>query len=137
MRPPQFAHKSQEEVTSLSPPGASESPNPRWEASAAPAALPTVQPKRLPVLEAAEVVVALSQGLDLAEGRPMGHAQRVCYIASTLALEVGLSSEERLALFYAALFHDIGVPMASPILSSLPGLAEDDLSRNRWPLKGN
>jgi len=57
----------------------------------------------------------------------MGHAQRVCYIASTLALEVGLSSEERLALFYAALFHDIGVPMASPIVSSLPGVAEDDL----------
>lgn len=69
----------------------------------------------------------LSQGLDLAEGRPMGHAQRVCYIASTLALEVGLSSEERLALFYAALFHDIGVPIASPVLSGLPGVAEDDL----------
>lgn len=88
---------------------------------------PAVQPRRLPVLEPAEVVVALSQGLDLAEGRPMGHAQRVCYIASTLALEVGLGSEERLALFYAALFHDIGVPMASPALSGLPGVAEDEL----------
>ena len=127
MRPPNFAHRSQEEVASLPSPGTSESPNPRWEASPAQAALPTVQPRRLPVLEAAEVVVVFSQGLDLAEGRPMGHAQRVCYIASTLALEVGLSSEERLALFYAALFHDIGVPMASPILSSLPGVAEDDL----------
>ena len=85
------------------------------------------EPKRLPVLEAAELVVALSQGLDLAEGRPMGHAQRVCHIASALALEVGLSSEERLALFYGALFHDVGVPMASPTLSALPGIIEDDL----------
>ena len=114
-------------MASLPPPGASESPNPRWEAGPARAALPVVQPRRLPVLEPAEVVVVLSQGLDLAEGRPMGHAQRVCYIASTLALEVGLSSEERLALFYAALFHDIGVPMASTALSSLPGVAEDEL----------
>jgi HD-GYP domain-containing protein (c-di-GMP phosphodiesterase class II) len=73
------------------------------------------------------MVVVLSQGLDLAEGRAMGHAQRVCYIASVMALEVGLSSEERLALFYAALFHDIGVSIASPILSTLPGVAEDDL----------
>jgi HD-GYP domain-containing protein (c-di-GMP phosphodiesterase class II) len=86
-----------------------------------------VEPKRLPVLEPAELVVALSQGLDLAEERPMGHAQRVCYIASVLALEAGLSSEERLALFYAALFHDIGVPMASSALSSLPGVAEDHI----------
>lgn len=114
-------------MASLPPPGASESPNPRWEAGPARAALPVVQPRRLPVLEPAEVVVVLSQGLDLAEGRPMGHAQRVCYIASTLALEVGLSSEERLALFYAALFHDIGVPMASTALLSLPGVAEDEL----------
>ena len=73
------------------------------------------------------MVVALSQGLDLAEGRLMGHAQRVCYVASVLALEVGLSSEERLALFYAALFHDIGVSIASPSLTTLAGVAEDDL----------
>jgi len=127
VRPPRFTHEPQEEVASLPSPGASESPNPRWEAGPARAALPAVQPRRLPVLEPAEVVVVLSQGLDLAEGRPMGHAQRVCYIASALALEVGLSSEERLALYYAALFHDIGVPMVSPALSSLPGVAEDDL----------
>jgi HD-GYP domain-containing protein (c-di-GMP phosphodiesterase class II) len=57
----------------------------------------------------------------------MGHAQRVCYIVSVLALEVGLSNEERLALYYAALFHDIGVPMASASLSTLPGVVEDGL----------
>jgi HD-GYP domain-containing protein (c-di-GMP phosphodiesterase class II) len=126
VRPPRFAHEPQE-VASLPPPRASESPSARWEASPARAALPAIEPRRLPVLEPAEVVVTLSQALDLAEGRPMGHAQRVCYIASILALEVGLSSEERLGLFYAALFHDIGVPMASPVLSSLPGVAEDEL----------
>jgi hypothetical protein len=57
----------------------------------------------------------------------MGHAQRVGYIVSVLALEAGLSGEARLALFYAALFHDIGVPMASAALSALPGVAEDTL----------
>ena len=51
----------------------------------------------------------------------MGHAQRVCYIVSVLGLEAGLGGEARLALFYAALFHDIGVPMASAALSTLPG----------------
>jgi HD-GYP domain-containing protein (c-di-GMP phosphodiesterase class II) len=40
---------------------------------------------------------------------------------------VGLSSEERLALFYAALFHDIGVSIAAPSLTTLVGVAEDDL----------
>jgi len=57
----------------------------------------------------------------------MGHAQRVCYIASTLGLAVGLSNEERQALFYAALLHDIGAPMASSALSTLSGVAEHDL----------
>jgi HD-GYP domain-containing protein (c-di-GMP phosphodiesterase class II) len=57
----------------------------------------------------------------------MGHAQRVCFIASTLAQAVGLGNEERLALFYAALLHDIGVPMASSALSTLTGVTEPDL----------
>lgn len=57
----------------------------------------------------------------------MGHAQRVCYISSVLAREAGLSRDERLALFYGALFHDIGVAMASSALSALPGTSDGDL----------
>lgn len=122
-----MAHELCEGGDTLPPRAASENPYPRREATPADAALPGIQPKRLPVLELAELSVALSQGLDLAEGRAMGHAQRVCHIACALALEVGLSNEERLAVFYAALFHDIGVGMASSTLSTLPGVAEHDL----------
>ncbi len=93
-----------------------------WEGGAAPSLL--IEPKTLPALTPAELVAALSQGLDLAEGRPLGHAHRVCYIASSLAEDLGLSSQLRIALYYASLFHDIGVILASAGLSSVPGLSE-------------
>ena len=86
-----------------------------------------VTPQTLPVLTPADLVAALSQGLDLAEGRPMGHAQRVCYVAGSLAEELGLSSQLRLALYYASLFHDIAVPLASAGLSTIVGISEDAL----------
>ena len=86
-----------------------------------------IEPRTLPALTPAELVAALSQGLDLAEGRPMGHAQRVCYIAASVADEVGLSSQLRVALYYASLVHDIGVPLASAGLSTIAGVSEDAL----------
>ena len=86
-----------------------------------------IEPRTLPALTPAELVAALSQGLDLAEGRPMGHAQRVCYVAASVADEVGLSSQLRVALYYASLFHDIGVPLASAGLSTIAGVSEDAL----------
>lgn len=86
-----------------------------------------VEPQALPALTPAELVAALSQGLDLAEGRPLGHAQRVCYIASCLAEHIGLSAQMRLCVYHASLLHDLGVTVASASLSTIPGLSEDSL----------
>jgi HD-GYP domain-containing protein (c-di-GMP phosphodiesterase class II) len=80
-----------------------------------------VAARRLPALAPAEMVVALSKGLDLAEGRPMGHAHRVCYIALALGRSLELSDPALLALFYASLFHDLGVPLASVGLTGVAG----------------
>ena len=91
-----------------------------------------VAARRLPALAPAEMVVALSRGLDLAEGRPMGHAHRVCYIALALGGSLELSDPALLALFYASLFHDLGVPLASVSLTGLTG--GDDALFARAPL---
>jgi HD-GYP domain-containing protein (c-di-GMP phosphodiesterase class II) len=86
-----------------------------------------VEARRLPALSTAELVCSFSQGLDLAEGRPMGHAQRLCHIAMSLARSLGLSAKEQVATYYAGLLHDIGVPLVSPELSHLIGINEDTL----------
>jgi HD-GYP domain-containing protein (c-di-GMP phosphodiesterase class II) len=74
-----------------------------------------------------EIIPAISEGLDLAEGRQMGHAKRMCYIAMSLARALGLPEKGQLHLYYAALLHDVGVPAASADLSQLIGLNEDSL----------
>jgi putative nucleotidyltransferase with HDIG domain len=55
-----------------------------------------------------EVISALSYALDITEGQPEGHAVRTCLIGMRLAEELGLSSEDRSALFYALLLKDLG-----------------------------
>lgn len=83
--------------------------------------------KRLPAPSTAEVISALSEGLDLAEGRAMGHAERVCYIATSLARSLDLSAQEQIDVYYASLLHDVGIPIASARLSHLTGINEDTL----------
>ena len=87
----------------------------------------TLEAAALPAISAAEIVGALSEGLDLAEGREAGHAKRVCYIAMSVAQTVALKDKDRLPLRLAALLHDVGVPAASAGLSQLIGLNEDGL----------
>jgi HD-GYP domain-containing protein (c-di-GMP phosphodiesterase class II) len=57
----------------------------------------------------------------------MGHAQRVCYIAMSLARSLELTERKQEAAYYAALLHDLGVPRASADLSQLIGINEDSL----------
>ena len=83
--------------------------------------------RRLPSPRTAETISALSEGLDLAEGRAIGHAQRVCYIAMSLARCLELPEKDQLAIYYAGLLHDIGVPLISAELSHLIGINEDAL----------
>src|SRR5438105_1202968 len=56
----------------------------------------------------AELVAALSLGIDLGFGQPMEHVLRQCLIASRLAERLGLDQEERAVVYYTALLVNIG-----------------------------
>lgn len=56
----------------------------------------------------AEILGAFSYALDMTEGQPEGHSLRCCWIASTLAAELGLSDNERRTIYYATLLKDLG-----------------------------
>jgi HD-GYP domain-containing protein (c-di-GMP phosphodiesterase class II) len=61
------------------------------------------QPVRL-----AEIVAALSLGIDLGFSQPMEHVLRQCLIALRLADLVGLDEEARTAVYYSALLVNVG-----------------------------
>lgn len=85
----------------------------------------TQRPERLHALTAADLSIAFSRGLDLAEGKPAGHAQRVCYIAVTLADALDLNPQQRAGVYFGALLHDIGVTLAASDLCRVAGVDED------------
>ena len=88
---------------------------------------PKEQPRSwpVPVLSRAELACAFAQALDLAEGRPPGHAARICYIALNLAEAGGLSQDEQRTVFYSALLHDAGAAPASATACRDLDLAEE------------
>jgi response regulator RpfG family c-di-GMP phosphodiesterase len=59
-------------------------------------------------LRLAELVAALSLGVDLGFGQPMEHVLRQCMIALRLADFVGLDDEERSVVYYTALLVNVG-----------------------------
>jgi HD-GYP domain-containing protein (c-di-GMP phosphodiesterase class II) len=56
----------------------------------------------------AELVAALSLGVDLGFGQPMEHVLRQCMIALRLADRVGIGESERSVVYYAALLVNVG-----------------------------
>ncbi|HEY7280840.1 MAG TPA: HD domain-containing phosphohydrolase [Actinomycetota bacterium] len=56
----------------------------------------------------AELVAALSLGIDLGFGQPMEHVLRQCMIALRLAERIGLDEDERLVVYYTALLVNVG-----------------------------
>ena len=56
----------------------------------------------------AELVAALSLGIDLGFGQPMEHVLRQCLIALRLAERLGLADDERVAVYYTALLINVG-----------------------------
>jgi HD-GYP domain-containing protein (c-di-GMP phosphodiesterase class II) len=56
----------------------------------------------------AELVAALSLGIDLGFGQPMEHVLRQCLIALRLAERVGLDEETRGVVYYTALLINVG-----------------------------
>ena len=59
-------------------------------------------------LRLAELVAALSLGVDLGFGQPMEHVLRQCLIALRLAERVGLDEEARAVVYYTALLINVG-----------------------------
>ncbi len=89
-------------------------------------ALPlTRRPERIHALTAADLSIAFSQGLDLAEGKAPGHAQRVCYIATMLADALDVTPNQRAGVFFGALLHDIGVTLAASDICRVSGVDEE------------
>src|SRR5213593_3024450 len=56
----------------------------------------------------AELVAALSLGIDLGFGQPMEHVLRQCLIALRLAEGLGLNEQERAVVYYTALLVNVG-----------------------------
>src|SRR5439155_13920178 len=67
----------------------------------------TVETRRAQV-RLAELVAALSLGVDLGFGQPMEHVLRQCLIALRLAERVGLDEEARAVVYYTALLVNVG-----------------------------
>ena len=65
------------------------------------------QTDRAPV-RLAELVAALSLGVDLGFGQPMEHVLRQCLIALRLAERLGLDDQARAVVYYAALLVGVG-----------------------------
>jgi hypothetical protein len=56
----------------------------------------------------AELVAALSIGIDLGFGQPMEHVLRQCLTALRLAEGLGLDEDERAVVYYTALLTNVG-----------------------------
>ena len=56
----------------------------------------------------AELVAALSLGIDLGFGQPMEHVVRQCWIAIRLAERLGLEEDTRSVVYYTALLTNVG-----------------------------
>ena len=56
----------------------------------------------------AELVAALSLGVDLGFGQPMEHVLRQCLIALRLAERIGLDAQARAGVYYTALLVNVG-----------------------------
>jgi HD-GYP domain-containing protein (c-di-GMP phosphodiesterase class II) len=59
-------------------------------------------------LRLAELVAALSLGIDLGFGQPMEHVLRQCLIALRLAERLGLDEQERAVVYYTSLLVNVG-----------------------------
>lgn len=88
---------------------------------------PAARLDHIPAVSQQQLLTALSQALDLAEGRPRGHALRVSFISLALARALGLGRAQCSAALFAGMLHDIGVPHASEGVSDLGRLYEHEL----------
>jgi HD-GYP domain-containing protein (c-di-GMP phosphodiesterase class II) len=67
----------------------------------------TLDPGDTTTLRLAELIAALSLGVDLGFGQPMEHVLRQCIIALRLAEQVGLDEQERSVVYYTAMLVNV------------------------------
>src|SRR5256714_7711799 len=68
----------------------------------------TTRPSPPDQVRLAELVAALSLGIDLGFGQPMEHVLRQCLIALRLGEGLGLDGEARAVVYYTALLINVG-----------------------------
>ncbi|MBK8189797.1 MAG: HD domain-containing protein [Vampirovibrionales bacterium] len=76
-----------------------------------------------------DMVVLLASGADLAEGRAVGHAQRVALLSLALGDALQLSPRRKSTLLFAALLHDAGL---IPLIGALAPRLPTGVSEKRW-----
>jgi len=77
-----------------------------------------------------EVLAGLSYSLDLTEGSREGHSVRSCLIGMRIAEVMGLSQEDRSALFYALLMKDLGCSSNAARFAAIFAANDHDLKIN-------
>ena len=86
---------------------------------------------RDPVVLLQNLVLSLSDALDLVHLVAVDHQQRVAYIALRLGLHAGCTPGEQTDLLYAAALHDIGILSVEERIDTMRGEVED-LDRHVW-----
>lgn len=83
-----------------------------------------------PPVTLAELLSALSFGLDLTEGARPGHSDRACLLGMRLGKQIGLSDQELADLYYALLLKDIGCSSNSARMASAFGANDQAVKQN-------
>jgi HD-GYP domain-containing protein (c-di-GMP phosphodiesterase class II) len=87
--------------------------------------------KRMGEIRRSEIMVGFSYALDLTEGQPQGHAIRTCFIAASLARQLGLDPAARGRVYYTALLKDLGGSGNAAAIHRLYG-ADDLAFKPAW-----
>src|SRR6185503_16708902 len=85
--------------------------------------------RRVGEVRRSEVIAAFTYALDLTEGQPAGHSIRCCFIAATLARQLGLDESTAGVIYYATLLKDLGCSSNAARIHEL--FQTDDLAFKR------
>lgn len=80
-------------------------------------------------IRTADVLTALSLATDLADGQPMGHVIRTCFVGAQVADHLALPPGECADLYYATLLMHSGCTASSATITDVTG--QDDLTARR------
>jgi len=79
-------------------------------------------------IQLANFIEGLSLAVDLAEGKPLLHAQNVTILALRVAEKIGFSTEDKDTLYFAGLLHDITITSKDDLCPVCEAVEEYNLS---------